>query len=83
MDDLEVQSMRGPPQACHPELEELRQGRASPLPSAPTVGVSNLALTSKFVCMFRASNSVRGGRKIYTGLSRTSLHTVFSGLGYR
>jgi hypothetical protein len=33
----------------HPELEEFRRERASPLPGAPNVDVSNLAPTSKFI----------------------------------
>mgnify|MGYP006934350948 CR=1 FL=1 len=46
------------------------------------VCVSNLAPTSKFVCTFQASDGVRGGRKIYTGSDRTSLHPVINGLHY-
>jgi hypothetical protein len=33
------------------ELEELRRDRVRPLLSVPTIGVSNLAPTSKFVCV--------------------------------
>jgi hypothetical protein len=35
--------------ASHSELEELHRERARSLPGAPTVGVSNLASTSKFI----------------------------------
>jgi hypothetical protein len=51
--------------ASHPELVELHRERAWSQPGAPTVGVSNLALTSKFVCAFRAPDNVRGGHELY------------------
>jgi hypothetical protein len=35
------------------------------------------------MCAFWVSDGVLGGRKIYTGLGRTSLHTVFGGSRYR
>jgi hypothetical protein len=68
--------------ACHSDLEELHRKRAWPLPGVPTIGVSNLAPISKFVCTFRALDSVHGGHMIYTSSGRTSLHPVFGGLRY-
>jgi hypothetical protein len=35
------------------------------------------------MCVFRGSNGVLGGHKIYTGSSRTSLHLVFGSSRYR
>jgi hypothetical protein len=35
------------------------------------------------LCVFRVPESVRRGRKIYTGLDRISLLTVIDGLRYR
>jgi hypothetical protein len=35
------------------------------------------------LCTFRAREGLHGGRKIYTGSSRMSLHPVISGLCYR
>jgi hypothetical protein len=45
--------------------------------------VSYLTPTSKILCALRAPEGVRGGRKIYTGSDRTSLHLVIGGLRYR
>jgi hypothetical protein len=47
--------------------------------SITTVGVLNLALTSKFVCAFWAPD---GGREIYTSLGGTSLYAIFGGSRY-
>jgi hypothetical protein len=50
----------------HPELEELRQERTSPLPCVPTVGASNLALTSKFiVCVLGSRRCARWAQDLY------------------
>ena len=47
------------------------------------VGVLNLAPQVNLLCVFRALDGVSGGRKIYTGSGRTSLHPVIDGLHYR
>jgi hypothetical protein len=47
------------------------------------VGVSNLALTSKFVCMFWAMDGGNGGHKINTSSGGMSLHPVFGGSRYQ
>jgi hypothetical protein len=46
------------------------------------VGVSYLAPTCKILCVFRALEGVRGGRKIYTCSDRTFLYLVTGGLRY-
>jgi hypothetical protein len=68
--------------AGHPELDEFHQERARPLPSMPIVSVSNLTPTSKFMCVFWALDSVRGGHKIYASSTRTTLHPVIGVLLY-
>jgi hypothetical protein len=47
------------------------------------VGVSNLAPTSKFIARVPGFRGVSGGRKIYTGSSRTSLLPAIDALRYR
>jgi hypothetical protein len=50
----------------HPELEKLHRERASPLPGVPTVGVSNLAPTSKFiVCVLDSGRWARWAQDLY------------------
>jgi hypothetical protein len=46
------------------------------------VGVSYLALTSKFIVRVWAPEGVHGGRKVYTRSGRTSLYLVIGGLRY-
>lgn len=53
--------------AGHLELEELHRECEMPVPGAPTVSVLNLALISKFVCVFWVLDGGCGGHKIYTG----------------
>jgi hypothetical protein len=64
-------------------LENFIENMQRPLPGMPTIGVSILAPTSKFVCVFWAPSGGHGERKIYTGLGRMSLHRVIGGLCYR
>jgi hypothetical protein len=64
-------------------LDDFVVERASPQPSAQSVGVSYLVPTSKFIVRIPGSRGVSGGRKIYTGSDRTSLHLVIGGLRYR
>jgi hypothetical protein len=61
-------------------LENLVVECASPLPDAPTVGVTYLA---PFLYVFRALEDAHGGRKVYIGSGRTSLLRVIGGLRYR
>jgi hypothetical protein len=61
-------------------LDNFIAEHASPLPSAPTVGVLNLAQPFNLLYVFQAPKGVHSGRKIYTGSSRTSLLAVISGL---
>jgi hypothetical protein len=51
---------------CHPELGEFRRGKRKSLPGASTVGVSNLALTSKFnVCVSGSRGCARWAQDLY------------------
>jgi hypothetical protein len=61
-------------------LDNFIAEHASPLPSAPTVGVLNLSQQFNLLYAFQAPKGVHSGRKIYTGSSRTSLLAVIGGL---
>jgi hypothetical protein len=66
----------------HPDPREKTCRTRKALPSAATVGVSNQLRQVNLCVLAPGPDGVLNGRKIYTGLGRTSLHPVFGGLCY-
>jgi hypothetical protein len=64
----------------HPEPREFVENVQDPYLTRQLSVFRTSTPTSKFVCVrFLVRGGVLGGRNVYTGLGRTSLHTVFEG----